>query len=183
MAMSKMSIKGIKNQAAEYAKLVFAELPSLEVKNASPTRAGNMIQVRVIWKDSTGKKQLGYYSDSVSSILRGGKPSIEYFLLEVMRLSQRARRSKVSGWEPDLARLGAYDDPHVLEVLKESMDKMNSVAHKAGARKNAHNLEKAREIIRANVTWATTQGLEESEILKIVRSAYKLAVVAKVQDS
>lgn len=60
----KGSVAHYHQEIADILGYITKVVPTMEVKNSSPTRAGTKVQTRITWKED-GKKKLGYYSVAV----------------------------------------------------------------------------------------------------------------------
>jgi len=78
--------------AKEFAKLIAHRISTAKVKTASPSRAQQKIQVRIVWTDPDGQHGLGYLSMYASAAEKGSTgPSLKNFIDDVFRIIKWSR--------------------------------------------------------------------------------------------
>lgn len=171
---------------------VEAAIPSLEVRTASASRAGNKIQARLVW-DEGGKRQLGYVSVGVG---KSGVPQVapRTLLDQALRLSARARAgAEAAGatgsdrWQRAAAIESEVRDaleslhPSVQGLCDEVHRKMKAVHRDGGhqANRRARNQKRAREALASTLDYVLSNGVSDDE----VRTMLKEALVRHTMES
>ena len=175
---------------AEIVASVEAAVPTMKVKTASTTRAGNKVQARVTYRYEGGK-QVGYVSRGIYKGSTFGYEPIQ-LIEQALRLHTRVEEScsqqRTEFHSDDIlseVREALTADPETLNTLiplcDEVQRKMQSIVRsgKPKAAKKARNQIRARKSLSEILDFALLSGISEDEL----RTTLKEAVVRNVMDS
>jgi len=175
--------------AKEFAKLIAHRISTAKVKTASPSRAQQKIQVRIVWTDPDGQHGLGYLSMYASAAEKGSTgPSLKNFIDDVFRIIKWSRDTSrgIYGNDNDwssfhgevwreLQKTTCLDATSQVHTLKSRAVHAIVKCAQDGAHKKARreaNQAKAKLYIDRSVTFAVNNGLKDDEIRDLIQLAF-----------
>lgn len=158
---------------------IVAAIPTTEVKTASVVGNGRLIQVRVSWTDSYGKRRVGTLSAQAVDVRSNPVPSSQHFVASVFGLHTktvmtaapyRLMEKTVELVMEEVGRSPAFADA-LTRLCRAAGAAMAAVA--AGNRPErvakAKRLARAKDGLRSWLSEALKAGIKDSELKKIMR--------------
>ena len=159
---------------------IIAAIPTTEVKTASVVGNGRLIQVRVSWTDSSGKRRVGTLSAQAADVrVNPAIPSTQHFIATVFGLHTktvmtpapyRLMDKTVELVMEEVGRSPAFADA-LTRLCRTAGAALAAVAAGKGPERvaKAKRLARATEGLRSWLSEALKAGIKDSELKKIMR--------------
>jgi len=162
--------------------MVEKAIPTMKVKSASASRAGNKVQVRVTWKQNE-KTRVGYFSVNVTKTTKNTKfmrTNSTELVKQIFGSTSYVEKHNRSLWvnkdvveelEAAISDQSFLDsiEPIRTEIIARMSAVIESGEHKSNAHKNAHM--RASNGLKSILDYALRTGITDNEINDMVREA------------